>query len=112
MKFNFDSFGITLDNVKDFEAEFADYKKSLRDASKQATADTKAAAKDACNGLIADGSIAKGVNVIIKYNKNEVVGTLTNTPSVDSKNLPISSDSFMNKDKFLYVAKENFVRLA
>lgn len=111
-KFNFSDFGITLDNVKDFEAEFVEFKKALKAGAKQATADAKAIAKDNCNSAIADGTIVKGVNVVVKYNKQEVVGTITNTPSVDSKNLPVTSDSFANKDKFLYVAKENFVRLA
>lgn len=112
MKFDFTSFGVTLDNVKDFETEFAVFKKELRDANKRANADNKAVAKDNCNQAIADGSIVKGVDVVIMYNKHEVVGTITNTPSTDSKNLPVESDAFMNKDKFLYVPKENFVRLA
>lgn len=110
-KFNFSDFGITLDNVKDFEAGFAEYKKTLKADAKQATATAKAMAKDNCNSAIADGTIVKGAKVIIKYNKQEVEGTLANTPTVDSKNLPVTSDSFANKDKFLYVAKENFVRV-
>ena len=40
-----------------------------------------------------------------------VTGTVTNTPSTDAKNIPVSSDAFANKDKFLYVPKQNFVRM-
>ena len=111
MKFDFSSFGITLENVKDFEAQLAEYKKGLRAADKQASADRKAGAADACNALINDGSIVKGATVVVMYNKTEVVGEITNTPTVDAKNLPVSSDAFANKDKFLYVPKQNFVRM-
>lgn len=111
MNFDFAGFGVTLDNVKDFEAALAEYKKSLREAGKQATADRKASAVDACNAAISDGSIVKGATVVVMYNKTEVVGEITNTPTVDAKNLPVSSDAFANKDKFLYVPKQNFVRM-
>ena len=111
MIFDFNSIGITLDNVKDFESALAEYKKTLRADAKQATADKKAGAADACNAAIADGQIVKGATVVIMYNKAEVVGTITNTPTVAAKNLPVSSDAFANKDKFLYVPKQNFVRM-
>ena len=111
MNFDFSNLGITLENVKDFEAQFAEFKKELRAADKQATADRKAGAINACNALIEDGSIVKDTTVVVMYNKAEVVGTITNTPTVDAKNLPVSSDSFANKDKFLYVPKQNFVRM-
>ena len=111
MNFNFAEIGVTLDNVKDFETALAEYKKSLRAAGKQATADKKAAAVDACNAAIDDGSIVKGATVVVIYNKTEVTGTITNTPTVDAKNIPVSSDAFANKDKFLYVPKQNFVRM-
>jgi len=111
MKFNFSDFGVTLDNVKDFETELAEYKKSLKAGAKQATEAAKATARDNCNSAIADGAIVKGARVIVKYNKQEVEGVIANTPSIDSKNLPVNSDSFANKDKFLYVPKENFVKV-
>lgn len=111
MKFDFNAIGVTLDNVKDFEAAFAEYKKALRADAKQATADKKAGAADACNAAIADGQIVKDATVIVMYNKTEVAGTITNTPTVEAKNLPVSSDAFANKDKFLYVPKQNFVRM-
>ena len=111
MNFDFAGIGVTLDNVKDFEAALAEYKKGLREAGKQATADRKAAAIDACNAAIEDGSIVKGATVVVVYNKTEVTGTITNTPSTDAKNIPVSSDAFANKDKFLYVPKQNFVRM-
>ena len=111
MNYDFASLGITLDNVKDFETALAEYKKTLRAGAKQATADRKAGAADACNTAIADGQIVKGATVIVMYNKQEVAGTVTNTPSVDAKNIPVSSDAFANKDKFLYVPKQNFVRM-
>ena len=111
MNYDFASIGITLDNVKDIEAALAEYKKTLRAGAKQATADRKAGAIDACNAAITDGQIVKGATVIVMYNKTEVAGILTNTPTVDAKNLPVSSDAFANKDKFLYVPKQNFVRM-
>ena len=111
MNFDFASIGVTLDNVKDFETALAEYKKTLRADAKQATADKKALAIDDCNDAIADGRIVKGATVIVMYNKAEVAGTITNTPTVDAKNLPVSSDAFANKDKFLYVPKQNFVRM-
>ena len=77
----------------------------------QATADKKAGAADACNAAIADGQIVKGATVIVMYNKQEVSGTVTNTPTEAAKNIPVSSDAFANKDKFLYVPKQNFVRM-
>ena len=111
MNYDFASIGITLGNVKDFESALAEYKKTLRADAKQATADKKAGAADACNAAIADGQIVKGATVVIMYNKAEVVGTITNTPTAAAKNLPVSSDAFANKDKFLYVPKQNFVRM-
>ena len=111
MNFDFASIGITLDNVKDFEAALAEYKKTLRADAKQATADKKAGAVDACNAAIADGHIVKGKTVIVMYNKAEVAGIITNTPTTDAKNIPVSSNAFANKDKFLYVPKQNFVRM-
>ena len=111
MKYDFSSFGITLENVKDFEAQLAEYKKALRAADKQAVADRKADAVAACNDLIAEGAIAKDATVVVMYNKAEVVGTITNTPTVEAKNLPVSSDAFANKDEFLYVPKQNFMRM-
>ena len=111
MNFDFASIGITLENVKDFEAALAEYKKTLRADAKQATADAKALAVDDCNDAIADGRIVKGATVVVKYNKQEVVGTITNTPTADAKNIPVSSDAFANKDKFLYIPKQNFVRM-
>ena len=111
MNYDFASIGITLDNVKDFEAALAEYKRTLRAGAKQATADKKAGAADACNAAIADGQIVKGATVVVMYNKTEVVGTITNTPTTEAKNLPVSSDAFANKDKFLYVPKQNFVRM-
>ena len=111
MNFDFTKIGVTLDNVKDFETALAEYKKALRADAKQVTADKKAGAADACNTAIANGQIVKGATVIVMYNKTEVAGTITNTPSVDAKNIPVSSDTFANKDKFLYVPKQNFVRM-
>ena len=111
MKFDFNAIGVTLDNVKDFETQLAEYKRGLRAADKQAVADKKASAVDACNAAIEDGSIVKDATVVVMYNKTEVTGTVTNTPTVDAKNIPVSSDAFANKDKFLYVPKQNFVRM-
>ena len=111
MNFDFASIGITLENVKDFETALAEYKKTLRADAKQATADAKALAVDDCNDAIADGRIVKGATVVVKYNKTEVTGTITNTPTADAKNIPVSSDAFANKDKFLYIPKQNFVRM-
>lgn len=111
MNFDFTTFGVTLENVKDFEAQFAEFKKGLRADAKQATADKKAEAVEACNAAIANGEIVKGATVVVMYNKTEVVGTITNTPTAEAKNIPVSSDAFANKDKFLYVPKQNFVRM-
>ena len=111
MKIDFASIGVTLDNVKEFETALAEYKKELRAGAKQATADKKAGAAGACNEAITNGQIVKGATVIVMYNKGEVAGTITNTPTVDAKNIPVSSDAFANKDKFLYVPKQNFVRM-
>ena len=111
MKIDFASFGITLDNVKEFETALAEYKKTLRADAKQAAVDAKALAADNCNGAITDGRIVKGATVIVRYNKTEVAGTITNTPTVEAKNIPVSSDAFANKDKFLYIPKQNFVRM-
>lgn len=109
--FDFASIGITLENVKDFEVALAEYKKTLRVNAKQSVESQRASAADACNEAIENGSIVKDATVVIMYNKKEVVGTLTNTPTVTAKNLPVTSDAFANKDKFLYVPKQNFVRL-
>ena len=111
MNFDFTAIGVTLDNVKDFETQFAEFKKGLRAADKQAAADRKADAAAACNAAIEDGTIVKGANVVVMYNKAEVVGEITNTPTVEAKNIPVYSASFANKDKFLYVPKQNFVRM-
>ena len=111
MNYDFAGIGITLDNVKDFETALAEYKKTLRADAKQAAADAKAGAADACNAAIADGRIVKGATVVVMYNKTEVTGTITNTPFETAKNLPVSSDAFLNKDKFLYIPKQNFVRM-
>ena len=111
MNYDFASIGITLDNVKDFETALAEYKRTLRANAKQAAADAKTGAADACNAAIADGQIVKGATVVVMYNKQEVTGTITNTPTAEAKNLPVSSDAFANKDKFLYVPKQNFVRM-
>ena len=94
MNFDFASIGITLDNVKDFEAALAEYKKTLRAGAKQATADAKAGAADACNAAIADGRIVKGATVVVKYNKQEVTGTITNTPTETAKNIPMAPYRF------------------
>lgn len=112
MNFNFDAMGITLDNVKEFEAAFADYKKALREAGKKAVAIDKQTATDLANLKIREGEITKGASVVVMYNGAEVVGTVKNTPTVEAKNIPVLSDSFNNKDKFLYVIKSAFVRMA
>ena len=85
MNYDFASIGITLDNVKDFETALAEYKKTLRADAKQATADAKALAVDDCNDAIADGRIVKGATVVVKYNKTEVTGTITNTPTAEAR---------------------------
>lgn len=112
MKFDFSGMGITLENVKEFESALVEHKKTLREDAKAVSDSKKADAITACNAEIENGTIVKDATVVIMYNRQEVVGTIKNTPSVAAKNLPVSSDAFANKDKFLYVPKQNFVRLA
>lgn len=112
MNFDFNSMGITLDNIKGFELGFSEFKKALKETGKQTAAIDKQAATDLANLLIREGKIVKGASVIVMYNGNEVTGTVKNTPTVEAKNIPVVSDSFNNKNKFLYVVKSAFVKMA
>ena len=108
----FAQMGITLENIKDAEAALNEYKNNLKNAEKTSAAENKITAVKAANDAIAAGQIVKGTRVKVMYNKTVVEGIVKNSPSVDNKCLPVSSDAFANKDKFLYVAKANFVSIA
>lgn len=112
MNLDFSAMGITLDNYKDAISALNDYVKSLRASAKENKETAKAEAISNANSAIEGHLIIKGANVMIRYNHQVIVGTIKSTPTVDAKNLPVYSDGFANKDKFLYVPKENFVGMA
>ena len=112
MNLDFNAMGVTLDNYKDAVAALNDYVKSLRASAKENVANAKADAVAKANDAIENHLIIKGATVKIRYNHQVIVGTIKSTPTVTAKNLPVCSEAFANKDKFLYVAKENFVDMA
>lgn len=112
MNLDFNAMGVTLDNYKDAVNALNDYVKSLRASAKETVATMKAGAVAKANDMISAGRITAGAKVVVRYNHKDIVGTIKSTPAVTSKNLPVVSDDFENKDKFLYVNKENFVDMA
>jgi lipopolysaccharide export system protein LptA len=112
MNTDFMSLGVNLENIAEFESALKAYKASLKESAKATVANRKQEAVIAANRAIANGSLVAGANIVVLYNKKEVEVAVKTTPTPEQANIGVTGDALANKERFVYVSKENFVRLA
>lgn len=92
--------------------------KMLVDLKRQARADGKVSVEaergtvvSQVNRLIMDNELKKGSTILVSYKGEAVSAEVITVPTVSSKNLKVSSDSFETKDKSRYAEKHTFLEL-
>jgi hypothetical protein len=99
-------------------SELQEVSKMLVDLKRQAKADSKDAVEKereevvaSVNELIESNSLVKGSTILLSYKGQAVSAEVVTVPTVSSRNLKVSSDSFKTKDKTRYAEKHTFLEL-
>lgn len=110
---------MNLDEIKALEAEIKARKANLKDSAKAEKEANATAIVDMVNEMIDNKTLQVGMDVVITYQGEEIVGTLVGVLTVEKQSLTVESTAFKStKDtaddtpKRRYIDKSRFVRVA
>ena len=110
---------MNLDELKALEPEIKARKAELKETAKAEKAAANASVVDTVNEMIDNKSLQVGMDIVVTYQGDEVVGRIVGVLTAEKESITVESTAFKstkageeNTPKRRYIKKANFVRLA
>jgi len=110
---------MTLNEIKSLEEAIKARKAELRESAKVEKEAANASVVDTVNEMISNKMLDLGMNIVVNYQGEEIVGKIVGVLSVEKDSITVESTAFKstkageeNTLKRRYIAKSKFVRVA
>jgi len=110
---------MTLNEIKSLEEAIKARKVELRESAKVEKEAANASVVDTVNEMISNKMLDLGMNIVVNYQGEEIVGKIVGVLSVEKDSITVESTAFKstkageeNTLKRRYIAKSKFVRVA
>lgn len=110
---------MNLNEIKSLEEAIKARKVELRESAKAEKEAANASVVDTVNEMISNKMLDLGMNIVVNYQGEEIVGKIVGVLSVEKDSITVESTAFKstkageeNTLKRRYIAKSKFVRVA